>query len=200
MSRKNSPQHLPLRLLEICLCLLLAASCSVLLTLSACSRRAESGLNPGDLAPDFQVQDLAGNGVKLSDFRGQGVLLNFWASWCVPCEAEMPVFEKLYQQLKSDGFTIVAVAVDDTLDRIKDFQTRYNLSFPILFDAEATTRRPYKYTGFPESFLLDKDGRLVMFQDPEDNHPVVRIVGPRDWEAQDVMRRLRLALALNQDR
>lgn len=164
--------------------------------LAACTRGSETGLNPGDLAPDFSVTNLLGESVKLSDFRGRPVLLNFWASWCVPCEAEMPAFEKIYSDFKDRGFVIVAVAVDDSLDQIQAFQGRYKLSFPILIDKAGVTKRLYKYSGFPESFLIDKEGRLVMFQDPEDDQPVIRIVGPRDWDNLEVLKRLKFPLGL----
>ena len=163
------------------------------LQLSACTRTKESGLNPGDFAPDFAVKDLSGNPAKLSDYKGKVVLLNFWASWCEPCLAEMPALERLYNKLHAKGFEIVAVGLDDDPKSLKAFKDRMGLTFPILVDSAGQTR-VYKVNGFPESFILDREGKLVMIQDPNDDEPVVRIIGPREWDSPNAQSRLEALL------
>jgi len=169
----------------------LVGSLLVLCSLSACDRSHEVGLNPGDTAPELVVQKLDGTPTKLSDYRGKTVLLNFWASWCGPCESEIPAFEELYARLKDKDFTVVAVALDDSLENIKEFSVKHSMSFPVLYDAKASANKLYKISGFPESFLLDKNGKLIMMPDPEDNDQlVVRFVGPRAWQAPTMLKRL----------
>ena len=154
--------------------------------LSSCTRSGEVGVNPGDMAPDFRVQNLEGKEVALSSFRGKVVLLNFWATWCAPCIAEMPALERLYSKYKSKGFEVVAVAGDDTVESVREFQRKYGLSFTILLDSRDVTAKPYRIIGFPESFVIGRDGKLIMFTDPDDGNPTVRMTGPRDWDSEEV--------------
>ncbi len=168
--------------------LILFALC--LVDLAACNRRSETGLNPSDFAPDFELQNLSGQRVKLSELRGKVVFLNFWATWCGPCEAEMPGLQSVYERLKGQGFEILAVAVDDQENKVREFVKSYGLTFPVIFDAAGEVRKLYRVSGFPESFVIDRQGKLVLFKDPDDNMPVVRIIGPRDWESSDAIGRL----------
>jgi peroxiredoxin len=163
------------------------------LQLASCTRAGESGTNPGDLAPDFSVRDLDGKPAKLSDYKGKVILLNFWASWCEPCLSEMPALERMYAKLRDKGFAVVAVGMDDTPTALKEFKDRLGLSFPILVDSSGQTKM-YKVHGFPESFIIDRSGKLVMIQDPESDDPVVRIVGPREWDSPNSISRIEALL------
>ena len=165
-----------------------------LLLLSSCNRSNEVGLNPGDLAPQFSLQDLSGRPVSISDFRGKTVLLNFWASWCAPCAEEMPGLQSLYASLKDKGFIVVAVAVDDQESAVKSFRDRVGITFPILIDKDGKVRDRYKVNGFPESFLLDNAGKLTLFPDPESSALSLRIIGPREWDGTSIRGRLRALL------
>lgn len=166
-----------------------------LLLLGSCVRGGQSGLNPGDSAPDFTAHLLTGGEKKLSDYRGKFVLLNFWASWCGPCIAEMPALQRLHDRFKDQGFTVLAVGVDDEVSALDEFRRRYGLSFPVLSEKNGASRKLYKTTGVPESFFINPDGKLVIFQDPEDNHPVVRISGPREWDSPNVVNRVSKMIA-----
>jgi thiol-disulfide isomerase/thioredoxin len=127
----------------------------------------------GDAAPEIRLpRESDGTPLALSDLRDRVVLLNFWASWCKPCEEEMPAMERLYQSLEGQPFELVAVSVDSERADVEEFRRRLGLSFPILLDPEQKAARLYQTTGYPESFLIDGDGRLVQ-----------RYVGPRDWDA-----------------
>jgi thiol-disulfide isomerase/thioredoxin len=160
-----------------------------------CTRRSESGLNPGDFAPDFKLESLASGEQALSSFRGKLVLLNFWASWCGPCVSEMPALQRLHDRYKDRGFTVVAVSVDDDLDAVKEFRQKFGLGFPILVDNDGVTKSSYKSTGVPESFFVDASGKLILFSDPEDRAPSVRIVGPREWDSPNMVSRIEKLLA-----
>lgn len=173
-----------------CVCIrllcLIALACSV----TRCTRSGETGVNPGDLAPDFSAKLLGGEEKKLSDYRGKLVLLNFWASWCGPCVSEMPALQRLHEQLKDRGFSVVAVGVDDEESTLDEFRRKFGLSFPVLAELGNASKRLYRTSGVPESFIIAPDGKLLIFQDPEGNSPVVRISGPRDWDAPNVVSRI----------
>ncbi len=170
---------------------ILLAAC---LLLCACTRSGETGLNPGDLAPDLKLKALDSRQYSLSDFRGKVVLLNFWASWCGPCVSEMPALQRLHDQLKDQGFSVVAVGIDDEESALLEFQQKFGLSFPVLVDSDGTSKSSYKTSGVPESFIIDASGKLVLFPDPADKMPTVRITGPREWDAPNVISRMKALL------
>ena len=130
------------------------------------------GLRPGDLAPElavtrddgtqFQLTDLDGNPVRLEDLRGKLVWLNFWASWCPPCQAETPVLRELDEQYRDQGLAIVGVAVQETtVENVADYAERYELGYPIAFDASADIFHLYQVFALPTQFFIDPDGRIL---------------------------------------
>ena len=129
--------------------------------------RPEAGL----LAPDFTLPDLTGKRVKLSDFRGKkAVFLNFWASWCLSCQEEMPTMEKLYQQFKTRGLEIVAVSIDRDKSAVARFVEMHDVTFPILLDPDGQVAQAYRVTGIPTHYFIDKKGVVRS-----------REVGSKDW-------------------
>ena len=127
----------------------------------------------GSQAPEFELPELGADRQRaLSEFRDHVILLNFWATWCKPCEDEMPAMEELYQRLQNAPFEILAVSVDEDPVELSDFRERLGLSFPILMDPSREVTRRYQTTGFPESLLIDRQGRVAE-----------RYVGPRDWDS-----------------
>ncbi len=114
----------------------------------------------GFLAPDFTLETLAGESITLSELRGKAVLLNFWATWCPPCRAEMPAFQQAYQDYSDQDFVILAVNAiqQDNLAAIHEFQAEYGLSFPIVLDNDGNVSRAYQVRSLPTSFFIDKDG------------------------------------------
>jgi len=124
----------------------------------------------GSPAPDFQLPDLDGSKTySLKDFRGKVILLNFWASWCTGCKAEMPEFIKLQEEYKEKGFLIVAVNVDRNPEKAKKFLkgleelTGRKVNFLVLHDGGKKVIRKYKPIGMPSSYLIDKGGVLVKY-------------------------------------
>ena len=118
----------------------------------------------GFKAPEFSLEASDGQQAKLSDFRGQPVLINFWASWCAPCRAEMPAMQRVFQDYSGDGeqseFTILAVNgthQDNPADAM-NFAQSYNLTFPILFDESGEVSRLYEVRALPTSFFVDAYG------------------------------------------
>ncbi|KML36888.1 TlpA family protein disulfide reductase [Cytobacillus firmus] len=119
------------------------------------------GLEKGSLAPDFELTDMEGNPVKLSDYRGKAVLLNFWASWCPPCRAEMPHMEKLYKKYKDKKFDILAVNLTNTEKNNGDaekFVKELGLTFTIPMDVKGTVGADYNIMAYPTSYFIDSDG------------------------------------------
>jgi peroxiredoxin len=130
----------------------------------------------GKAAPEFALVDLDDKPIRLSDFRGKVVFLNFWATWCKPCREEMPSMEVLHKNFAKDGLVVLAVSIDrvTTTKDIPPFIKSMNLSFPVLVDSWGKTDMPYKRMGVPETFIIDQQG-------------VIReiVIGPRDWTRVD---------------
>lgn len=137
----------------------------------------------GAQAPDFQLIDLQGNWQALPDHRGKVVLLNFWATWCGPCRVEMPSMERVYQDLKDEGFAILAISSDPQGSIVtRPFVASQGLTFPILHDSDYRVSGSYGVRTLPMSFLIDRNGTLTQ-----------RVFGARDWnsaEAREVIRGL----------
>ena len=111
-------------------------------------------------APDFALDDLEGRTVRLSDLRGQVVLVNLWATWCPPCLAEMPDLAALYQTYKSEGFVILGVDDQERAQTVADFVARNPVPYPILLDPDSRVARAYGVSYLPASFLIDRRGVL----------------------------------------
>lgn len=114
----------------------------------------------GFQAPDFELQDMQGKTVRLSDLRGQPVLINLWASWCPPCQAEMPAMQKVYDLYAPKGFVILAIntTFQDDAETARTWVTDRQLSFPILFDLDGDVSRKYQVRSMPTSLFVDKTG------------------------------------------
>lgn len=121
----------------------------------------------GKKAPDFILSDLNGEKHRLSDYKGQGVILNFWATWCKPCEREMPLFESQYQNYKDKGVQVLAINVGETDVVVNEFVNRHNLTFPILIDKNQEVLTAYRVDPLPVTFFIDKDGYVVRVQTGE---------------------------------
>lgn len=125
-------------------------------------------------APDFRLKDLAGGDVKLSDYRGHVVLLNFWATWSAPCRAEMPSMQRLRQGRRGDDFEILALSLDSALPPVTRFARQDYLGFPVLLDPGSLVASRYGVTSLPVSLLIDRQGRIA-----------TRIDGALDWDGPD---------------
>ena len=136
----------------------------------------------GTVAPEFEVNDLDGSLARLSDHTGEVVLMNIWATWCLPCLVEMPSMERLYQEISEEGFEIMAVSIDaelggfDLFGRpggdIEAFADSLGLTFSILHDPSGRIERLYRTTGVPETFLIGRDGIIYK-----------KVAGGTEWDA-----------------
>lgn len=142
---------------------------------------------PTMAAPDFAAQSLTDDqSTRLSDFHGQVVLLNFWASWCFPCRYEMPIFQKMYDRYRHLGFVVVAVSVYDELVNAKTFQRRYKLSFPMLFDTDQQAKQAFDVQVVPQTFIIGRDGRIVPITDPTTRRTTLSVNDPTLWETAEM--------------
>lgn len=124
---------------------------------------ATSGANVrvGREAPDFELPDLDGSRVALSDFRGDVVLINFWATWCPPCRVEMPEMEAVYRAHGDEGFEILGVDQREPRDLVAGFVNERGFSWTFLLDEDFDVSREYGATSIPRSILVDRDGTVV---------------------------------------
>jgi peroxiredoxin len=116
----------------------------------------------GSAAPEFRAvtTDSAATPRTFADYRGKVTLINIWATWCGPCEQEMPMLQKIWTEFRDQGVQLVAVSVDapGMEGVIREFKTKYGITFDVLYDADARIKLDYMTTGVPESFLVGKDG------------------------------------------
>ena len=134
---------------------------------------------------DFTLPDLQGNSIRFSDFRGQVVFVNFWATWCYPCRAEMPSMEALYQSYRHKGFTILAISSDlQSSEAVAPFVRAYNLTFPVLLDPDNVVGTRLQVRGIPTSYLLDKQGHLTGME-----------LGAKNWHSANMRQLIEALLA-----
>ena len=115
----------------------------------------------GNPASDFTLSDLEGNTVSLSDFAGQPVIINFWATWCGPCEAEMPAINEAYLNYQAEGLVVLAVDIAEHPDTVKSFVNYYELDFTILLDRDAEVAKQYNARALPTTYFIDSSGIIV---------------------------------------
>ena len=129
----------------------------------------------GSAAPDFVVQD-SDRKVALHDFRGQVVVLNFWATWCPPCVEEMPSLIEMSQRVKPKGVTVVGVSIDVDQAAYNNFLKQHNVAFLTVRDPDQKSPSLYGTTGWPETFIIDRQGVLRR-----------KFVGPVDWNDPEIV-------------
>ena len=142
----------------------------------------------GYLAPGFTLRNLKGNYESLEDYRGQVVILNFWATWCAPCRVEMPSFENLYRRYRSEGVVVLAVTLDKNVgSKIKSFVDEYGLTFPVLLDKKGEVERLYPSMTIPFTYVINPEGRVV-----------TRVDGAKNWESKDTFDAIEYLLEASQ--
>jgi cytochrome c biogenesis protein CcmG, thiol:disulfide interchange protein DsbE len=112
------------------------------------------------MAPDFSLPDLSGKTLTLSSYRGKVVLLDFWATWCVPCRQEIPRFVELQQQYGDPGLQIIGVSMDDSADPVRDFYKQYKMNYPVVMGDARTGEGYGGVLGLPIAFVIGRDGKI----------------------------------------
>ena len=114
----------------------------------------------GQKAPDFALKSSTGENLRLSEYRGEVVMLNFWATWCGPCRQEMPLLDDLYNRYERVGFKLLGVNIDDNSQRALDMMRELGVDFPILFDASKDVSKLYEVNAMPVTVILDREGNV----------------------------------------
>ena len=127
-------------------------------------------------APDFILEDPQGNLVRLADYRGKPLIVNFWATWCPPCRAEMPSMERAWQVLRKEGIELIAINVGEDAATVSQFLSEVSVGFPMPLDTDSEVVQRWPVRGLPTTYIVDPEGHLMY-----------RAVGERDWDAPEVM-------------
>jgi peroxiredoxin len=152
----------------------LAATAALLALAAACSnyqaekvaeaaKGSRSGKDGVELqpAPDFALQDADGKTIRLSEYKGKVVLLDFWATWCGPCKIEIPWFMEFQRKYKDRGFTVIGVSMDDGWQVVKPFVEEFKMNYPVVLGDDETAAKFGNVEVLPTTFIIDKEGRIV---------------------------------------
>ena len=142
------------------------------------------GYSPGEKPPEFSGRTVEGQALSLAGLRGRVVLLTFWATWCLPCREEMPVFERLHRGFAAEGLAVLGVNVREEPSVILRYAKELGLTFPLVLDPSGETQVSFGVVGLPTSFRVGRDGRAV-----------ARAIGARDWDTPQARALIRALLA-----
>lgn len=132
----------------------------------------------GAPVPDFTLRSNGGKNLKLSEYRGQVVMINFWATWCAPCRQELPHLNRLYDQYRKAGFVLLGVNVDDNAKAAQDMVSHLQVRFPVLYDTAKQVSKRYDVDAMPMTLIVDRGGKLRYL------HRGYRAGVERDYEAK----------------
>jgi peroxiredoxin len=136
-----------------------SALAGLVISVVAASSLASSGL-AGQPAPDFALKSSSGQNLRLSEYRGDVVMINFWATWCGPCRQEMPLLDELYSRYQRVGFNLLGVNIDDDSSRAMAMIDELGVSFPVLFDSSKEVSRLYRVDAMPVTIIVDREGNV----------------------------------------
>ncbi|MER2090571.1 MAG: thiol-disulfide oxidoreductase ResA, partial [Sporosarcina sp.] len=125
------------------------------------TKEKQEVLKPGDSAPNFELVDLDGKNHKLSDYKGQGVFLNFWGTWCAPCKKEMPAMGRQYEVYKNQGVQVLAINIAESDLKVRTFAGQYGMTFPTVIDKYKSVMQAYNVVPLPTTMLINSDGKIV---------------------------------------
>ena len=132
------------------------------------------------LAPDFDLQDASGNPHRLADYLGQPIVLNFWATWCPPCRAEMPSMQRAREAVADEGIAILAINVGEDAETVRKFLADTLVDIPLPLDIDSTVVQAYPVRGLPTTFVIDPEGKLVY-----------SATGEREWDDPKLLDQIR---------
>lgn len=123
-----------------------------------------AGIDPGHAAPEFTLKSLKDRNLSLKEFRGQVVMINFWATWCGPCRQEMPALNALYEKYRHAGFVLLGVNVDSETANAVQMASKLKATYPILFDTDKRASVLYQVSAMPTTVLIDREGKVRYVQ------------------------------------
>lgn len=139
----------------------------------------------GKKAPDFTLKDINNRPFNLSSLRGKVVILNFWATWCPPCRAEMPSLNNLYREYRNKGLEVVAISTDRSYTVIKDYISKNPSDITILIDTDNKVSRQFKVFSIPTTFLIDRNGIIIE-----------RYLGEENWTSPEIKKKIKETLGI----
>jgi len=142
------------KILKVILLIILVSG----LLITGCAGESNQVARVGMPAPNFQLKNLDGQSVSLSDLQGKPVLINFWATWCSPCIHEMPYLQQVYDEWADKGLMVLAINIGESSAQVEAFMQSHDLSLPVLLDAKQAVAQKYNIQYIPSTFFIDKDG------------------------------------------
>ncbi len=127
-------------------------------------------------APDFSLPDTTDKTHNIKDYKGQVVILNFWATWCVPCRKEMPSLKKAWARLRAEGVQLLGVAIKDDFKDVTEFKKHHNLEFPLPMDPKGNIASNWAVMAVPTAYVIDTNGRVAM-----------RVIGGSEWDSPELI-------------
>jgi peroxiredoxin len=131
-------------------------------------------------APEFNLEDQDGNFLKMSDYKGKVVIVNFWATWCPPCRKEMPSMQRAWEVLQKEDIVMLAINVGEDSDQIFSFTAEYPVEFPLIMDKDSSVVRQWKVRGLPTTYIVNPAGQIVY-----------QAIGDREWDSEEIMNQIR---------
>jgi cytochrome c biogenesis protein CcmG/thiol:disulfide interchange protein DsbE len=129
------------------------------LLITGCTANSESSIaTVGEAAPNFELQNLDGQSISLSNLKGNPVLVNFWATWCGPCVSEMPYIQEINEDWSDTGLVVLAINIGDSSQAVEQFLQEHNLALPVLLDTKKVVAPKYGIRAIPTTFFIDKEG------------------------------------------
>ena len=137
-------------------------------------------------APDFKLSNLTGQTRTLNDYKGRHVMINFWATWCPPCVAELPAISNVAKNYKDKNLVVLAINTDPESkhEKVRQLFNKHNYEFEVILDPELEIAEKYNVEGFPETFFVNKEGKLVKFYDPAEKMNVPKVISDREWDSR----------------
>ena len=131
-------------------------------------------------APEFELQGPGGERIRLSDYRGQPLIVNFWATWCPPCRAEMPSMQRAWEEIRDEGIGLIAINVGDSAGAVRQFAEEYPVDFPLPMDLDSSVVQAWPVRGLPTTFVVSPDGQIVY-----------QAAGEREWDSPELLDQVR---------
>ena len=131
-------------------------------------------------APEFNLEDQDGNFLKMSDYKGKVVIVNFWATWCPPCRKEMPSMQRAWEILQKEDIMMLAINVGEDGDQIFSFTAEYPVEFPLIMDSDSSVVNQWKVRGLPTTYIVNPAGQIVY-----------QAIGDREWDSEEIMNQIR---------
>ncbi len=159
---------------------LIAAIFVILPALGFAQAQLMKPLDPPFEAPAFELMDIDDQVYRLAQYKGQPLIINFWATWCPPCREEMPSMERAWQKVKNEGIVLLGINVGEDDESVFAFGAEYDLSFPLLLDTDGSVTKKWPIRGLPTTYVVDAEGQVIY-----------QAIGGRPWDDEGLLDQVR---------